>query len=113
MLQFPGEAPKPMQRFVLESMQTAEEKLLGEWYFPWINMPVILDRMEGDSATNADASVRCKLLAAYPDLQCEWKDSPTGMPFELISDPFLVSSAYVRVRDHHGNLTGLGNVPMD
>ena len=113
MLQFPGEAPKPMQRFTLDAMQTAEEKLFGEWYMPWIPMPVILDRMDGDSATNAEGSVRCQPAQGISYVQCEWKNSSNLMPFGLISDPFFVSSAAVRVRDRHGNLTGLGDVPLN
>lgn len=112
-VQFPGEVPKRMRRFALEPMNTAEDKLLGEWFLLGIPMLLVLDRMDGDTATNADKSVRCQVIAEIDDVQCVLNDPNLRQPFPMRSDPFDMTRGFVRVRDRHGNLTGLGHVPMD
>ena len=117
-VQFPGEEVKTMQRLMLEPPQNTEEKLFGEWYFPWIQgagkpITVTLNRMDGDMATNEDGSVKCQYFSELGEFGCLWSDSSSGLLRFKSPDDVFLSLNYVRIRDRHGNLTGLGKILVD
>lgn len=118
MVQFPGEAAKPMQRIALESPQSLEDQFFGEWHLPWLQsddglVTFTLNRMDGDVATNEDGSVRCQLNAASKHGICRWSGSPGSTYGIDLRNEFVIGYSSLRVRDRHGNLTGLGDVPLD
>lgn len=118
MVQLPGEEAKLMQRIPLESPQSLEDRFFGEWYAPSFGklggpLTVTLNRMDGDVARNEEGSVRCQLDAETQRARCLFNRSTDGVYDIDFSDEFVMSHNFVRVRDRHGNLTGLGNVPLD
>lgn len=118
MVQFPGEEAKLMQRIPLESTESLEDQFFGEWYFASFAkaggpLTVTLDRMDGDVATNEDGSVRCQLDDKSRRGQCQWNGSPGSWNYIDLRDGFSMNQQFMRVRDRHGNWSGLGNVPLD
>ncbi|MCD2164168.1 hypothetical protein [Comamonas koreensis] len=117
-VQFPGEPAKPMRRISLQPWQTTEDKLFGEWYIPGsfrdgVPVTITLNRLDGDFATTEDGSVRCKFNAQVSRGQCQRSGATENAYAMDLYDEFVVSNFSIRLRDRHGNLTGLGNVPMD
>lgn len=68
--------------------------------------------------TNAQASVRCTLAQATPNnnVVCDWVGTDVSAPERLFSNPvgnlaFRGNMQFWRIKDRHGNLTGLGAMP--
>ena len=117
-VQFPGESAKPMRRISLQPFQKIEDKLFGEWYIPGsfqdgAPLTVTLNRLDGEVATTEDGSVRCKFNAQVLQGECQKSGSTEKAYVMELYDEFVVSNFSIRLRDRHGNLTGLGKVPMD
>jgi len=119
LVQFPGEAAKRMTRFALEPQQSLEDRFFGEWVFPAIAsgggpLTVTLNRIDGDVVTNEEGSVRCQFNAATQHYECGWNHPRSAYHYRgNLSDAFSISHSSMRVRDRHGNLTGLGDAPLD
>lgn len=117
-MKFPGEPAKPMRRISLQPWQTIEDKLFGEWYIPrsfraGVPATITLNRLDGEFATTEDGSVRCKFNAQVLRGECQKSGSTDTAYVMELYDEFVVSNFSIRLRDRHGNLTGLGHVPMD
>lgn len=119
MVQFPGEEAKLMTRFALEPQQSLEDQFFGEWYFPAIAngggpLTVTLNRLDGHVATNEEGSVHCQFDAAAQQNVCRWNHPRSALQYwAKLDDAFSISHSSLRVRDRHGNLTGLGDAPLD
>ncbi|MGE8320682.1 MAG: hypothetical protein ACN6O3_18165 [Comamonas sp.] len=124
LLQFPGEAPKPIRRLVLDG-GSWQERLKGVWLFRWLGEApdappfVNLNQTGEDFVSNDDGSVQCRPGSGSSSvfIQCQWYREP-GVSGAVIPGlqadnlPFSNVMQAVRVRDRHGNLVGLGNVPL-
>ena len=119
-LQFPRESSKPIQRLALETSENWQDQLFGTWVLTGDKRTVLttLDRTDGDVVTNAQASVRCTLVPAIPlnNVVCDWVGADVSAPERLFSNPvgnlaFRGNMQFWRIKDRHGNLTGLGAMP--
>jgi hypothetical protein len=128
MVQFPGERPKRVQRLALEPDTSSHQGLLGQWVLefegpnqarPWRETRfVTLSRDLGDVVTNEDGSLQCKRqpqddLWPMQAAVCEWW---RGDRAELWKSHFMQqtnnrSASTMQIRDRHGNLLGLDNIP--
>ncbi|GAB2487473.1 hypothetical protein GCM10027082_43190 [Comamonas humi] len=127
MIQFPGEPPRRIVRLALEPDTSSHHGLLGEWVaFFWPKSAsrtylhtFTLTRDLGDAASTSDGSVRCQRQPHqfYRNfVACDWRRGE-GADTEVWSTWFTQQtnnrSAYaMQIRDRHGNLLGLGDIPL-
>lgn len=120
---FPSEPQMTMVRMALEPGAGTAEGLLGQWWMglytdglPEIRQPVTLSRIEGNQALSEDGQVRCQ---RYPEpdytsrANCDWNHNGRAYRAYLYQQPGNRSGNVLQVRDRHGNLMGLGHVPLE
>jgi hypothetical protein len=96
--------------------------LLGQWWLkfstliaPQDTVAVTLSRVEGLEAVSDDGAIRCtRADPAVPRrATCTWiRDGVTSTGY-LFQEPGNRSGTVLQVRDRHGNLMGLGAVPLE
>ncbi len=102
----PGEAPKRIRLLLAAPATTLADKLMGEWYSKDYKLAFTLDRMLGQTLTNADGSVQCR-MASPPFTEC----SMAGGPWVPISAPYMNRGGdLIQLRDRFGNGVGLGQL---
>lgn len=121
-IQFPGEAEKRMVRMALEPGADSAQGLLGQWWMRFVmegprvtTQLVALTQVQGDEAWNEDGSLRCARIDPRrpSSVLCTWqKDGAVSKAYTSV-DPGNRSMYGLQVRDRHGNLTGLGDTPLD
>ena len=121
-IQFPQETEKRMTRMALDTGASAVEGLLGQW---WLRFTikneddiqlVTLTQVQGNEAWNEDGSIRCaRTNLQFPRrVECTWqKDGISSSWSYMFQEPGNRSMYVLQVRDRHGNLTGLGDIPLD
>lgn len=119
---FPNESPKQMVRMALEPGLLDAQSLLGQWWLRFYVSPgkhikeaVTLSAVEGDAAVSEDRSVRCSRSNAQFPAQavCEWNRDGVVYKAALFQEPNNRSAYALQVRDRHGNLMGLGDIPLE
>ena len=115
----PGEPTRHLIRMNLEPDATGSQSLLGQWVL-FDGTVLLLDRDLGTEASAADGSASCKRAPQKyaPHLvSCQWKqtvgDKIIWQASSFNMEPNNRSLTIWQVRDRHGNLMGLGNVPLD
>lgn len=124
LIQFPGETLKPMQRLMLEG-GSWQERMLGIWLFNWLGTApdaprfANLTRIGENFVSNDDGSVQCWSITSEAArlIQCRWYREPsvvaaTVPAMHADNLPFPQIMQAIRVSDRHGNLVGLGNIPL-
>ena len=129
-VQFPGELPQRMQRLALEPETSNHQGLLGQWMLLFLGPDhtkpswqetrfITLSRDLGDAAASEDGSVQCKRQSLeglwLQGVVCEWWRNDRS---ELWKSSFMQqtnnrSASAMQIRDRHGNLLGLGDIPLD
>ncbi len=118
---FPNESPKPMVRMALEPCASDAQGLLGQWWLRFVadsNKRVVeavtLSRVEADEAVSADGAVRCSRSNSQSPAQaiCVWNRDGVAYKATLFQEANNRSAYSLQVRDRHGNLMGLGDVPL-
>lgn len=121
-VQFPGEAPKQIVRMALEPGAETAEGLLGQWWLHFIGMsnwlkptPVTLSRIEGNEAINQDGTIRCSRQIPHVPrrAQCIWNRDGQTYTAYFNQQQGDRSFTILQVRDRHGNLMGLGDIPLE
>jgi hypothetical protein len=118
----PNEPQKQMVRMALEPGAADAQGLLGQWWLkfstliaPQDTVAVTLSRVEGLEAVSDDGAIRCtRADPAVPRrATCTWiRDGVTSTGY-LFQEPGNRSGTVLQVRDRHGNLMGLGAVPLE
>ncbi|MGE8320683.1 MAG: hypothetical protein ACN6O3_18170 [Comamonas sp.] len=128
MVQLPGELSQRMQRLALEPDTTSHQGLLGQWMLafegpdqtkPWRETRfVTLSRELGDAAASEDGSVQCRRQPQegfWPQpAVCEWRREDRAEVWKsgFVQQTNNRSASTMQIRDRHGNLLGLGNIPL-
>lgn len=119
---FPNESPKQMVRMALEPGASDAQGLLGQWWLRFyadsnkrVVEAVTLSRLEGDEAVSADGAVRCLRSNPQSPAQaiCVWNRDGVVYKAPLFQEANNRSAYSLQVRDRHGNLMGLGDVPLE
>lgn len=122
-VEFPNEPKKPFMRLALEPGASTAEGLLGQWWLRFYPADyqqrelkaVTLTRVEDTYAVSEDGLIRC--TRHMPDSPrsalCLWNRDGVEYSAYLFQEAGNRSSTVLQVRDRHGNLTGLGNVPLE
>ncbi|MNV70739.1 hypothetical protein D3C71_1637190 [compost metagenome] len=75
----------------------------------------MLTQIRSDEAWNEDGSIRCaRTNPQFPSrAECTWQKDGTSSWGYMFQEPGNRSMYVLQVRDRHGNLTGLGDIPLD
>ena len=119
----PGEAPKRMVRMALESGAVSAQGLLGQWWLRFQSSTgvqrearlVNLTTVDGDQVLSDDGAVGCvRPNASKPQrVQCTWQHDGVDMKAYFHQEANNRSYNALQMRDRHGNLMGLGSVPLN
>ena len=121
-VQLPGEAPQQMVRMALESM--SPQSLMGQWWLTFRNDSgeafrggakfVNLTQLDNNAFSSDDGAVRCEPPPqGLQNMKCVWSKGSELWSAYVFHEPNTRNPDALQVRDRHGNLTGLGNVPLD
>ncbi|MEG0973188.1 MAG: hypothetical protein RSD57_00735 [Comamonas sp.] len=123
-VQFPRERFAPIVRLALEPQDTITDRMAGQWLLRFqasqggagtVSRLVHLNQDRGGAIVSDDGEVQCapvQSIAVSSEVLCIWK-ADGGKGAVLGSAQFVQqannrSSVAMRIRDSHGNLTGLG-----
>ena len=119
----PNEPEKQLVRLDLEPATSPAQGLLGQWLIEFTRMTgpskhvskhVQLTKVVGEAAVSVDDAVRCVPQADVARFfRCTWTNGDEtweGLLYQTNNDR---GSRALQIRDRHGNLMGLGNVPLD
>lgn len=121
-VEFPAEPKKSMVRMALEPGATTAEGLLGQW---WLRFNaesareevklITFSRVEGADAVSEDGEVRCSRsdVAEPYRASCTWNHNGLAYSAYAFQEAGNRSGSVLQVRDRHGNLMGLGDVPLE
>ncbi|WP_395027449.1 hypothetical protein [Comamonas odontotermitis] len=119
----PGEGPKRMVRMALESGAVSAQGLLGQWWLRFQSSTGIqrearlvnLTTVDGDKVLSDDGTVGCvRPDASRPQrVQCTWPHDGVDMKAYFHQETNNRSYNALQMRDRHGNLMGLGSVPLN
>ena len=123
-VQLPGEAHKKIVRMALESASTAPQTLLGQWWLQFFNDTggstrvetrlVNLNKLSGNVVSSEDDSVRCERPSTELfRMECVWSQEGERWSAYFFQESNNRSQSTLQVRDRHGNLMGLGQVPLE
>lgn len=126
-VRFPEENQKSTIRLVLEDQSTLARRLSGQWLMNFqspggqagMGMPmarvVTFNQDQGDVVASVDGAVQCRPvqnIAASAEVICDWHaDAGKGAVLgsaHFVLQPNNRTTSAMRIRDQHGNLTGLG-----
>ncbi len=124
-VQFPEEKQKSTIRLVLEDQSTLARRLSGQWLLNFqpsngqAGTPMArittFQQEQGDVVTSTDGAVQCRPvqnIAASAEIICDWRaDAGKGAVLgtaHFALQPNNRTTSAMRIRDQHGNLTGLG-----
>lgn len=120
---FPDEVRKPMLRMAMEPGLLDAQSLLGQWWLRFdaesgnqrVIEAVTLSRVEGKDALSADGTVRCSRPNPrfLPQGVCVSNRDGKVYRASLFQQVGNRGSYALQVRDRHGNLLGLGDVPLE
>ncbi len=120
-VQLPGEAPQRIKRLTLEPTAVWTDRVLGQWYFPQQHLVAQFSTAGHDELVSDDGRVTCRpvysVLSQPVQLLCSadgglaWRWSVPGVAQWLGRDALASTlTPYLRLRDRHGNVLGLGQV---
>ncbi|MEJ5127490.1 hypothetical protein WH367_15705 [Comamonas sp. MYb21] len=120
---FPDEVRKPMLRMAMEPGVLDARSLLGQWWLRFdaesgnqrVIEAITLSRVEGKYTLSADGAVRCwrSNPQFLPQGVCVWNRGGKVYRASLFQQAGNRGSYALQVRDRHGNLMGLGDVPLE
>lgn len=111
MIKLPGEAPVRIRRLQMDTPASFAERMLGEWYLPFIGKTLKLVRVDGDAVTTANGKERCT-LSQGTDLSCGQPQGNAWVWHQRLKIPtsYRDDDSMIRLRDRFGNAAGLGKM---
>lgn len=113
-IKLPGEAPVRIRRLQMDAPASFAERMLGEWYLPFIGKTLKLVRADGDAVTTANGKERCTLSQGSQgtDLSCGQPQGNAWVWHQRLKIPtsFRDDDSMIRLRDRFGNAAGLGKM---
>lgn len=114
MIKLPGEAPVRIRRLQMDAPANFAERMLGEWYLPFIGKTLKLVRVDGDAVTTANGKERCTLSQGSQgtDLSCGQPQGNAWVWHQRLKIPtsYRDDGSMIRLRDRFGNAAGLGKL---